>query len=400
LIGDREEIQTLKKIGFIDGLGVNTINVLAVFLYESSVLKVLRRAIYSMFWHPVVNIKLDDSAELLVVHGCKDKGRKDYDNLVELFRSRLIVESDYIEIVDRFSLINLVHTARLFPTCFFIFNREKIGLRKSIFFTLLYIRFIGLEKKLQVILKKYKSVVTFCDAQPYENITTQLANNLGLNTFTLQHGQYRITDDEKNPDSEAILNFLSNKLLCWGTKTIDEFSNAGFSLDRFTIVGWLREDVVLSKKDKNVERNVFGVMLSGENSKQSNYKLLEIADQLSVITSANYMVRLHPNNSKKDYESFFGSRYIDVNPTTSMSDYFDSVDFCICYATGALFLALEHDCPCYVHKDTKLPNVFDEPRLVFTAVDELLVKLESSMDCYNILDLYLAPQQKLIDLRV
>jgi hypothetical protein len=397
VIGNREEIQALKQMKFIDGLGVNTINVLAVFLYDSSVVKVLGRVIYSMLWHPVVDIRLEQDAELLVVHGCKDKGRKDYDNLVELFRNRLVGKSDYIEIVGRFSLLNLVHTLRYFPVCFLIFNSEKIGLLKSFVFALLYVRFIILGNKLEKILVKYTNVVTFCDAHPYENITAQMANNFGLETFTLQHGQYCVAPDMKNPDSEAILNFVSKKLLCWGTKTIDEFCNAGFSPNRFTIVGRIKEGTILSRKDKNTRRNVFGVMLSGENNKKSNYKLLEIADQVSIITSSDYIVRLHPDNSKKDYESYFGLRHMDVNPA-SISNYFDSVDFCLCYATGAIFSALEHDCPCHVYKDLNLPIVFDEPSITFNTIDELLVKLKSSMDCADILGRYSAPLAKNIHL--
>ena len=68
-------------------------------------------------------------------------------------------------------------------------------------------------------------LVTFCDAQPVENLMAQLARARGLRTYTNQHGQYRILDQTNmSPDAEAYSNFVSDKLLCWGEATRKEFA--------------------------------------------------------------------------------------------------------------------------------------------------------------------------------
>lgn len=394
MIGNREEISRLKALECLDSCGINVINVLAVYLYEVSSFSVLRRLVRSLFWVPFIDKKECVGSNVLVLHGCKGKKRKDYDSLVEVLRQRSVEKTDYVEVVDKFKLQAFFLVAWNFPGLFFLLKKSGVGVNRSMVLALYYARFVGLGRELGDVLAKYDSLVTFCDAHPYDNFAAQMANTFGMHTYTLQHGQYRNIDDAANPDNEAILNFVSDKLLCWGRKTVDEFVRAGYDAYRFEIVGWLRgsgfQPESQCNQDSDVSRNNFGVLFSGENSKYINFDLLRMADAVSKCLNCSYVVRMHPDNCREEYVGFTGENFLGFS-VENEEDFFSRLRFSIGYATGAVFISLENECPCYIYKDDDLPVVFDDDKMTFSTALDLVKKLESDFNCSGVLSSYLAP---------
>jgi len=401
MIGNREEVSRLKALECLDGWGVNIVNVLAVYLYEVSPLSILRRLVRSLFWVPYIDKKECAGSSVLVLHGCKGKKRKDYDSLVGVFRQRSAEKTDYVEVVDKHKWQAIFLVACNFPGLFFLLRKSGVSVSRSVVLAAYYARFVGFGRELVDLLAKYDSLVTFCDAQPYDNFAAQMANTLGKNTYTLQHGQYRYVDDAANPDNEAILNFVSDKLLCWGGKTVDEFVRAGYDVSRFEIVGWLRDSKFQNeaqcKQYSDVPRVNFGVLFSGENSKSINFDLLRMANTLSNSLNCSYVVRMHPDNCREEYEGYMGAGFSGFSEE-SAADFFSKFKFTISYATGAVFIALENECPCFVYKDDDLPVVFDDERLTFSTALGLVAKLESDFNCSEVLGLYLSPGTQRIEL--
>lgn len=394
MIGNRSKIQRLKDISLLDMHGVNIAMVLAVYLYETGFYRLTRRLIYSFFWLPVLKGKSESlaSCDAAVVHGCKWKKRKDYDDLIDRFIHNCAEPTHSYEVIEKFSWINPFLVMLGLPSVFrSLYVGRKVSLCKALYMGVLYSRMRNLEHDFISLVSCYRKIVTFCDAHPYDNMLTQLAKISSVSTYTMQHGQYRRMDDEKNPDSEAISNFISDKMLCWGEKTICEYEKSGYGRERFKIVGSMDVRSLEEKKHLDgVPRRAFGVLFCGENTRDINYQLLRVVKEISSLLGVPYVIRLHPDNKEKDYLGY-ASKDRFSNKKLSFNEFLDGVDFCVSHATGAFMLVLGSGRPCFVYKDSSLPEVFDDERITFTDAQALICKYKNGIDPTELLHEYMAP---------
>lgn len=178
-----------------------------------------------------------------------------------------------------------------------------------------------------------RKVFTYCDAIGAENLIAQYANSKGVVTYTLQHGQYRTLElSNFSEDIEAINNFVSDYLLCWGKATVDEFIKFGFSPRKFICVGrFMRRGAVKRSNFLLNESSCFTVALSGNNSKKHNYELLKFANYISDKFNIKYKVKYHPKNDKYEYCSYLSASCLgDIDN----DDYYSEACFTIMAMSG------------------------------------------------------------------
>jgi hypothetical protein len=369
MLGEQHKIQSLKELNITDDIGINIIHVLAVRLYAMGCINIIKRFVYSLFWSATIKIELNENAKLIIFHGCKMKSRIDYDQIIDHVRHAVNEPHSYIEIDEKLQISSVLNKLIFI----FLFYRQvdlkgEVGFWGKLYILVLYSQIHPLFQQISIHIKNSDKLVTFCDAHPYDNYAAQLAKLYNVKTFTLQHGQYRILPDPENPDNEAYANFISDKLLCWGQATVNEFIRAGIEISRLEIVGWLKPRARLNKI-KRPSNNCFGVLLGG-NSQQVNLQLIAHAEILSRKLGLNYFVRLHPYDNQKIYSSKVGGYFVDFNDERA-EKYYQSVDFNIAHMTGAIIESLENYVPCYIYKDNSLAPIFHVDSLNYEDVDQL-----------------------------
>lgn len=219
-------------------------------------------------------------------------------------------------------------------------------------------------------------VITFCDAIGHENLVAQAGKNAGIHTITLQHGQYRILNEKSfSADAEAYLNFVSDKMLCWGRATIAEFAKAGINSNRFISCGRLIP-ATQYQPCSTAPENIFGLILCGENQPQSNASLLEFAEQLSQETGMLYVVKLHPANPIARYEKLKGKGCIQIGKIDT-PEYFSACSFSVMAMSGFFLDCIEARHRFGFLDDGGLSDVFKASGLAVTRTDEIIPLVNS-----------------------
>lgn len=372
-----QAVQVLKSDGRCIIDGVNFANVIATFLYDESLLGALKKIVFSLFYRSDISTGRNSflsGAEYIVFYSCRSKKRPDYDYFPEKFRVLLGQRQSYFEAVEKFSINQFFTTLFYFVDSFQRVNKFRRSSLTRILTALLLSKYRTSYDFFQGIVVNCadRTLITFSDAHPLENLITQIVMLKGGVTITNQHGQYRILDESNmSPDAEAYANFISDKLLCWGEATVREFMKYGISRERCIVVGWIKRLRLYPKDINKGPSSVFGVMLNGENGKESNQLLLEWANRLADSLDCSYHVRLHPSNNVLNYVDVVNNKCLGLQKMP-VKDFFSVVSFCIAHMTGGTVEALELNCPIYLMDDSRLADVFRIDGLSYENFEELL----------------------------
>lgn len=368
-------IQRIKVLAEVHGQ-INYGRIAATKLYDYSVKGSIKRIVYSLFY--AVEVFFHKKNErLLIVYSSREKGREDYDRIHEDCLSLIDGKGDILEVKNRLSFFRIF--AILFAAKFYkTIKPEGLCFIDRLSVALLMAKYHLDYKKISKIPLNYECMISFCDANPYENMLTQMATLNNIPSITNQHGQYRIlTAENMSADAEAYSNFISSKMLVWGQATVDEFSRYGVSSERLVKFGRLGSapiDNLKTEIDQIKER--FGVILNGENGKKYNYMLIDVANQLAELTGCRFIVRLHPANNPPDYLSLV-SEMCESIQVFSECEYYNRVDFSIAHMTGVLIEAISREHSIYL-LDKDLPEVFKVDSMLFCSAEELKSKIEVS----------------------
>lgn len=142
-------------------------------------------------------------------------------------------------------------------------------------------------------LRKFKNVVVYDESQPYENLITQLSNQISANTITLQHGMYV---DKGFPDINYS-NLISKYFLCWGENTkrlIEKYNNE-------------IKTIICGKPSLIFEDNLVSahpyvsIIFEHNGYKKENRKILKIISRYCLENKLILNIRFHPHNDHNDY---------------------------------------------------------------------------------------------------
>ncbi|EIF44767.1 hypothetical protein DOK_02026 [gamma proteobacterium BDW918] len=365
-----EVIQDFKKSNSATFSGVNYAHVVATYLYDSSVFGGMKRIFFSLFFMARFDASFGkvglDGAEIVMFYSAKQKRRSDYDYILEKLKSIAGPGANYLKSEEKFSLVQPFCTARYLLTSIFGTRGFRSTLKGRLVAGFLIAKYRSNAQNVNKI-KAFNAnrLVTFCDALPWDNLVTQFARNEGFRTVTSQHGQYRLlTDQNMSADAEAYANFISDRMLCWGSATRNEFCRYGVSSSRLAVVGWIRE---WSEPPQVKKTNTFGVMFNGENGRVSNQSLIEAAKVIAKATGFSYLVRMHPKNRVDDYLNLIDERCVSID-VMPYSEYIENVEFSLAHMSGTVIEILRYGLPVYVVDDGRLADVFKVPGLCVSDV--------------------------------
>lgn len=359
---------------------INYARVAATLMYAGGIGGLLKRIVYSLFFMPRLEKAGNGTNRWLVFYSLKGKGRKDFDDSVNVLRELMPLPHDFCVTHERFSPLSSFRVLWVaLQAC-----REVRGLLPVGFG---WIGFIFLVAKFKVVHRQFQEdgllegisgVITFCDAMPYDNLLVQMARQKEIRTITCQHGQYRRLDAKNiSPDAEAYLNFVSEKMLCWGGATVSEFARAGFDESQMIVVGRLNRRDELPACSREYKR--FGVLLNGENGKFSNANLIATANQLSERYGFSYFIRPHPANNLKDYLGLVNDRFEGVS-NGALSEYVQQADFSLAHMTGVVIDLMKAGHRTYVVDDGMLADVFKLKGLSYADFGDLCTAIESDSE--------------------
>lgn len=271
--------------------------------------------------------------------------------------------------------------ARLGRLAVFLAKRQDLALRERVLFGAARARFVDDEDALQRAIGQTESlgVITFCDQIGAENHIAQFVLRNSKMAITLQHGQYRLLAREQiSPDIEAMYNFVSHKMLCWGEATIREFEKIGVARNRFVPVGVLRQDMKAERKRPSahrdgMRRNAFGLALCGDNNRHNNAELIAFAKKMQAESGMACVLRMHPRSNLALYPALTELAYTQE---PSKEGFFNSIDVAVMSSTGFFLDCFYRRCPFVFLNSRFLPEPFRFTRVVVSSPGELCAVLD------------------------
>lgn len=243
---------------------------------------------------------------------------------------------------------------------------------------------------------KYNKLITYFDGCQIENIITQL--NKDIMTLTLQHGQYIVQNKgEKNINVLPYENFISDYMIVWGESTVDELAKYNIEKKKLIVTGCPKfinnEENIIEEKINN---NVFGILLNNEQQNQSNFRMIELANEICKKTGKKYILKMHPSNKLEDYINIIDKscllEVLDKNKT--IFEYAKMVEFSIVH-TSSVYVELNcMNSPVFRYKDENYLSMYESDKDEFSSIDEFLEKYNIMVNDYNSWKLYMAEISK------
>lgn len=370
------KIRKFKSIYPRNTEGINYAHVIATLIYDTSLKGILKRCMFSIFFKTKYTITPESDSPYITCFSALDKKRDSYNKIYKQLLNELpattrLTTTEVVSPLQPLKILKhfLISVREISTSEFKTLDKLSIAL--------LVAKYKAEFQKIKTIaiLKDKRTLITFCDAMPIDNLLTQHAVSLKIKTITNQHGQYRkLSDKNMSPDAEAYENFISDRLFCWGNATKQEFINVGFAEERLVVTGKISPP--LENCRSTSESNLFGVLFNGENNKKINHTLLKAAHEISLNTKLKFIVRLHPNNSPKEY-NFENLKQCEGFGLYSDSEYIRLAKFSIGHMTGAIVDLLRNSHRTFLLDDGQLADVFRLNHLSYASTDLIVAELKT-----------------------
>lgn len=279
---------------------------------------VLRRLVGTLFHYPVTVTGTGDTAFLFSGDGL---GRPDYLRCLETVAAQC--DSASLWIMDRqkprLQLGNFSGLV-LIPIWALRLNRILNDFTASLDFAAgLYrakkqaVAIFGEMRK-----KGIQRLVAFCDAWSIESVATQLANNAGMATATLQHGN----------GTEIFYGSCSDKYLANSLLSRENCLEAGMPEEKIVVTGPMKyAGHEFAYPDKTCIQTV-GVVFDGAQNFDNNVQMLDVVHEAIKNMDIRCCLRFHPNNRREDYAPYL--RQSDVI-CDDLAEFERTIDLCVVY---------------------------------------------------------------------
>lgn len=344
---------------------------------DGSLISILKIVIYFLFFKSECGVIGGERGGHAYFYGSYIEKSPNAREINDVFLKEYIPEKTLIcRVVDTFDLFGIL--GRISAAVEFynlVHDKVEVGFLTKVIYSLCYGRYYRDHVDFLKLDVKCSTAGFFCDAIGFENILAQYYTRAGVLTYTQQHGQYRnLSKSNWSADVEAINNFVSSKMLCWGQATIDELVSAGVDKDRFLIVGKFSCANLIDNDEKNKSlgfcfRENFGLSLCGENSHSDNVKLIQFADRVAEYFDVLYFIRFHPSNNRDYYLRLSAKGRSCVG-----SKYYDECGYTI-LGMSSVYLEFIDNCHPFVFYDSgDLPQVFKRSGCAVNNLLDLLAK--------------------------
>jgi hypothetical protein len=232
----------------------------------------------------------------------------------------------------------------------------------------------------------YKLLVVYYDANSLYNYYVQKFQKHSIKTATLQHGVALARRENINNLDFAGIEFgncISDYLLAWNQFTYEEAIRSGIEKERIIIAGILRCINLPVIDNKREEKKIFGVVLDGIFTEESNLFLIQYANKLAKQLNCKYILKYHPAFDGNEYYRAIDKDCFLYTCEKNMSvfEYAKTVDFSL-VANSTVFFELVYMQHCVYHylsnyMTDKYRNI---PYNSFSSFDELLKILNEKND--------------------
>lgn len=181
-------------------------------------------------------------------------------------------------------------------------------------------------------LDKYNLCVLLYDANCIDNYFSQIFQNAGVVTATLQHGVIldRRKGLEKNPDFCGVEfgNFISSYFLVWNEFTKREAISHGILENQIKVLGVIKclDNVRIEHKNNHI----IGLLLDGEFEAENNYNLITIASKFTLKYGYKVILRFHPRMNPTIYDGLYDKTTFSVcSKNVPLKEFVSQTEFCI-----------------------------------------------------------------------
>jgi hypothetical protein len=227
-------------------------------------------------------------------------------------------------------------------------------------------------------------VVTFCDMHPADSLLTRYCSSIGIDTATLQHGDY-------STDITTVRLTTSKYFLCYGITTQDFFQKHGASPDiHFEIVG--RPQLiggVISTKIKKSSNKILGIIFEGVGYEKSDITMLLIVDKYCKINPEyKIWIKFHPGYGPEKYNGFDFRKYTTITNQMNANDFLEQVSLIIVSVSTVFIECLINLVPVLVFENGE--DYYNEARMIkFTDADDFALLVNKIIQNTSWLENYL-----------
>ncbi|HEY0924869.1 hypothetical protein [Rheinheimera pacifica] len=306
--------------------------------------------------------------------------RKDYYEILEFARSS--VAGDYIDISDaKWGIsINIKNFFTSLSSVFKLKSSLSVTGKLSIAFMLSHYKntIDYIERQAKEV--EYNKFCSFCSAHAYEAILDEFFRLKKIPTYTLQHGLYFLF--KKPPiDIIAYENMISDKLLCWGQFTKDEFVKFGIPRDRIDIVGYPRS--IKDLKPYRIDDQKLSLLFLCARSKfdQTNKDIMKLCHEFIKLYpgTVKLTVKTHPSLDQLQYKQISQSYGFTFSEGQTIQSLITNggYDFAIAYNSTAYVDSYLNNLIALHYQDAERENDAEVLDDKFSNADELMTKINA-----------------------
>ncbi|QQZ10275.1 hypothetical protein [Heyndrickxia vini] len=252
--------------------------------------------------------------------------------------------------------------------------------------------------------KHYKVFVSGFANNSEENILVQVAKNLGIMTYGLQHGTFGEKHEfNKVPFSHVYKYPTVNELLLWGEYPKSIVKEIQVDKSKCSVIGNPRYNytteerrLIKQKRERFIRNTKFLVCFTGPGEREYtiNQDLLSLADNIASMLKLKYIVKMHPENKVQGKEFYYIKENCEcfITDNRDIVSIFEEVDFIITTSSTIIHEAVFQYIPTFVydtHPAVKsicgtLPTTFKTS----SQLELMCIKCKDNNYFNNILDEY------------
>lgn len=226
-------------------------------------------------------------------------------------------------------------------------------------------------------LEKYNMVCVHCDCVIFDSYISLLAQQNGIKTSTLQHGQFNSRKENTIVNCGLEFRaFVSDYFLCWNKFTRDEAIKSGIKEEQLPILGIVSnigKGKVVSVNPKN---NIFGVVLSHPTWESENIEMIKAANILAKSIGYKYFLKLHPRYSETYFDNIVDHEFFNgiVQKGIDILNYTNSVELSIVGSSTVFIEMLYYQHPTIRYSSLLPSDKFQDVKVgkYFTSADQIV----------------------------
>ncbi|MDO1512941.1 hypothetical protein Q2T41_09770 [Maribacter confluentis] len=298
--------------------------------------------------------------------------RDDYYEILNYARSK--TPQSVLFDLSKVSPVVRIRVSNIVLACSHIFKNTDLSLKSRLFLACqltYYLNSINALENKNISIKNY---CAFSGVHHLEAIITFYFKKKNIATYSLQHGLYYVF--KKHIPLDAILyeNFLSDKQLCWGEYSVDEYRNYGIKKESLILAGYPR-NLIRKSPPATLNKQKCLVLLARYTYEHSNVELINILKQFSVENDVKISIKLHPTLNWQEYKALcniLGWELIEEKYTLTNMFQKNNFGWAIAINTAAYYEAYLNYIPCKRFND----GTFEDSLHVFNDTFEDLNQLE------------------------